>query len=170
VLFAVQLQDARSAQLGNPHSIIVVRVVVHRYDPATGRASSCLSRTRQPTAGVGCRVRTREAGRIFAALYVESGALWLGLGAGRCNLDSGAFTVDHPIERGRCVFSFNATGMHCSYSYRDPAHSLWAFMDPTYDAIDRDSDDFLWFVARTIADPWWRDSAKRTWADRAGAT
>lgn len=144
--------------------------IVHRYDPMTGRASSRFSRARRSTAGVGCHVRTREAGRIFAALYVEGGALWLGLSANRCNLDSGTFTVGHRIEGGRCFFSFDATAMRCSYSYRDPAQSFWAWMDPTYDAIDRDSDDFLWSVSRMIADESWRASARTAWIDRAGAT
>ena len=139
--------------------------IVHRYDPNSGHAHPRLAKLAgtRPTSGIGSHVRTAESGRIFAALYFASGSIWLGLGPERWDLDSEVCTASHRKVGTHCIFSFSGGATTRSYSYRDPAASLWARLDPTYDAMDRKNDDFLLFACACIDDHTWRASAKQSW-------
>ena len=138
--------------------------VLHRYDPVKGRASPRLTFRPGPSvAGRGAHVRTVERGRIFVAVYVLDGALRFALGPDSWNLDAEPIDVAHRSTGGYCFFSIRSPRLARSCSYRDPS-SFWSRIDPTYDGIDRDHDDFLMDLSRFMPNPEWRASMRAIWA------
>lgn len=107
---------------------------------------------------------TAEYGRIFVALYVHEGSIWLTLGDLQIDTTRSPVGITHHFEGlwGELTVSYDNTVYRFSYLNRG---WLWSRIDPSYDDLDRERGDFMFFVARHLHDRKWRSAVLAQWSN-----
>lgn len=121
----------------------------------------------QPTHGLlatGFRREDEPRDDAFAAIYADDGMMWFQTGSQRWPLR------EVRVERRDGTNPNQARGVIkradtvvAAFSYRNPLAQSPAVLDPTYDAIDAETDDFFLYLSN-VATPEWSDRAAEKWS------
>jgi hypothetical protein len=139
------------------------------FDPASGSAKvlklSAPRPSEAPCFGFAQFERSIAGSRIVFAVYHQRETVFFSAGASRWPLGSPHIRLEHErrvpfTSRFRVVV---AGRPEFSFEYLHIGRWLFELMDPTYDAIDQDSDFFLEFLAEQAGSPQWLGNVRERW-------
>lgn len=118
--------------------------------------------------GVAGTVRRLGGRREWLALYRHEGVLWFQLGARRWPAADLAGKAEHTLRRSLFLAEFalrGVPGRSVRLRYVVPWVGIMSRVDPTYDGLDHEADDFPSYVASVLNDA---AMASTLWPDAAG--